>query len=78
MLIGLAQVVEYYSKCSKTNNHTVREAACVCFSELLSKIDKDAVRPQLPTILRCLITCMRDDSWTVLRPLPPPGPRHLF
>eukprot|EP00884_Botryococcus_braunii_P015994 jgi/Botrbrau1/3078/Bobra.0070s0065.1 len=61
----IIEVVEYYARCSKTNNHTVREAACVCFSELVSKIDKDAVRSQLPTILRCLITCLRDDSWPV-------------
>ncbi|KAK9917751.1 hypothetical protein WJX75_007815 [Coccomyxa subellipsoidea] len=61
----MPQVMEFYSRCARTNNHTVREAACTCISELASKIDPDAVRPHVPAMLRTLITCLRDDSWPV-------------
>lgn len=64
-LIVVLQVIEYYTRCSRTNNHTVREAACTCIAELASKIDPDAVRPHVPAMLRTLITCLRDDSWPV-------------
>lgn len=59
------QVLEHYVRCSRTNNHTVREAACTCIAELAAKIDPDAVRPHVLTMLRTLITCLRDDSWPV-------------
>ena len=60
------QVVSYYVRCAKTNNHTVREAACACMAELAAKIDPDAVRPHLARIMRTLLRGLRsDDSWTV-------------
>ena len=59
------QVLEHYVRCSRTNNHTVREAACTCIAELAAKIDPEAVRPHVPAMLRTVITCMRDDSWPV-------------
>lgn len=59
------QVIAFYTRCSRTNNHTVREAACTCIAELASKIDPDAVRPHVAAMLRTLITCLRDDSWPV-------------
>jgi len=59
------QVLEHYVRCSRTNNHTVREAACTCLAELAAKIDAEAVRPHVPIMLRTLITCLRDDSWPV-------------
>ena len=59
------QVIERYVRCSRTNNHTVREAACTCIAELAAKIDPEAVRRHVPTMLRTVITCMRDDSWPV-------------
>jgi hypothetical protein len=59
------QVLEHYVRCSRTNNHTVREEACTCIAELAAKIDPDPVRPHVPTMLRTLITCLRDDSWPV-------------
>ena len=59
------QVISYYMRCAKTNNHTVREAACACIAELAAKIDPDAVRPHLPRIMRTLLRGLRDDSWTV-------------
>ncbi len=57
-------------RCSRTNNHTTREAACTCIAELASKIDAEAVRPHAPVMLRTLITCLRDDSWPVSHPTP--------
>ncbi len=59
------QVLEHYVRCSRTNNHTVRESACTCLAELAAKIDAEAVRPHVPIMLRTLITCLRDDSWPV-------------
>lgn len=58
-------MLEYYARCARTNNHTVREAACTCIAELASKIEPDAVRPHVPAMLRTLIGCLRDDSWPV-------------
>lgn len=64
------QVVTYYVRCAKTNNHTVREAACNCLAELFVKVDSNAVEPRLPKIQRTLFRCLKDDSWTVRIPLP--------
>ncbi len=59
----------YYIRCAKTNNHTVREAACQCIAELFMKIERAAVGPQLGKLQRTLLRCLKDDSWTV-RSLP--------
>lgn len=66
LLSFFMQVLDYYVRCSKTNNHTVREAACTCIAELAAKIEPEAVRPHLPLMLRTLLTCLRDDSWPVI------------
>ena len=55
-------------RCAKTNNHTVREAACQCMAELFAKINSDALKPQLPKLQRTLRKCLKDDSWTVGSP----------
>ena len=52
-------------RCARTNNHTVREAACACIAELAAKMGADAVAPHVPAMLRTLLTCLRDDSWPV-------------
>ena len=52
-------------RCARTNNHTVREAACACIAELAAKVDAEAVMPHLATMMRALLTCLRDDSWPV-------------
>lgn len=64
----LAQVLDYYVRCARTNNHTVREAACACIGELAAKVPAAAVAPQLPRMVRALVACLRDDSWPA-RPL---------
>lgn len=64
-VISGLQVTAYYVRCAKTNNHTVREAACQCIAELFMKIDRSAVRPQLAKLQRTLRRCLKDDSWTV-------------
>ena len=53
-------------RCAKTNNHTVREAACACLAELFVKIDREAVKPYLQFIQRTLFRAFKDDSWTVI------------
>ena len=58
-------MLDYYARCARTNNHTVREAACACVGELAAKVPRDAVAPQAPRMLRLLATCLRDDSWPV-------------
>jgi len=58
-------VLDYYARCARTNNHTVREAACTCIGELADKVARDAVAPSVPRMLRTLIACLRDDSWPV-------------
>ena len=59
------QVTAYYVRCAKTNNHTVREAACQCIAELFMKIEQSAVKPQLAKLQSTLRRCLKDDSWTV-------------
>ncbi|KAK9826799.1 hypothetical protein WJX81_002074 [Elliptochloris bilobata] len=61
----LPQVLDYYGRCARTNNHTVREAACACVGELAAKVPPGTVAPQVPRMLRLLVTCLRDDSWPV-------------
>ena len=58
-------VVSYYVEQSKASNHTVREAACSCIAELVTKIDRGAVAPHVPRLLSCLLTSFRDASWPV-------------
>ena len=58
-------VVSYYVEQTKANNHTVREAACSCVSELVSKVDSEVVAPHVPRLLSCLLTSFRDASWPV-------------
>ncbi|CAG9464545.1 unnamed protein product [Pedinophyceae sp. YPF-701] len=61
----IAEVVAYYVAQSKANNHAVREAACACMAELMSKIDKGATGPHAATMLRTLVNCFKDASWPV-------------
>ena len=58
-------VVSYYVEQSKANNHAVREAACACIAELMCKVDRQAVAPHVPRLLRALLACFRDASWPV-------------
>jgi len=60
-----SSVVSYYIEQSKANNHAVREAACACIAELMVKVDREAVAPHVPKLLRALLTCFRDASWPV-------------
>ena len=58
-------VVSYYVEQSKASNHAVREAACSCISELVSKVEANVVAPHVPRLLSCLLTSFRDASWPV-------------
>jgi hypothetical protein len=59
------QVVAYYVEQSKANNHAVREAACACIAELMTKVERGAVAPHVPPLLRALLACFKDASWPV-------------
>ena len=63
--VGGAQVVEFYGLCSHANNYATREAACICLAELAERLDPAAVQPFLPSVLRLLLSLLRDDSWPV-------------
>lgn len=62
---AVVQVVDYYISQSKANNHAVREAACACIAELMEKVDRPAVSPHVPALLKALIMCFKDMSWPV-------------
>ncbi|GAB4818455.1 hypothetical protein N2152v2_005501 [Parachlorella kessleri] len=65
------QVVSFYVEQAKANNHSVREAACACMAELMAKVDRSAVAPHVPRLLRSLVGCFKDPSWPVLGELYP-------
>lgn len=57
--------VEYYTKQCGANNHAVREAACSCIAELMTKIDKTAVENHVKRLIQALVNCFKDASWPV-------------
>ncbi|KAF6254565.1 ARM repeat-containing protein [Scenedesmus sp. NREL 46B-D3] len=59
------QVVFYYVNQSKASNHAVREAACAVIAELMEKVDRAAVSPHVPDLLRAVLLCFKDSSWPV-------------
>eukprot|EP00850_Spirogloea_muscicola_P014971 SM000111S18794 [mRNA] locus=s111:183250:196627:+ [translate_table: standard] len=59
------QVVAFYIKQSRADNHAVREAACYCIAELMCKVDHEKVSPFVPQLLEALIDCFKDASWPV-------------
>ena len=59
------EVVSYYIQQSKADNHAVREAACACIAEMMSKVDEEAVSPFVPRLLKALMGCFKDASWPV-------------
>ncbi|CAH1263660.1 Hypp2742 [Branchiostoma lanceolatum] len=61
----ITQVVDYYMEATTADNHAVREAACACIAELGSKINRDVVRPHVPTLIQALLESFKDDSWPV-------------
>jgi hypothetical protein len=61
----LHQVVFYYISQSKASNHAVREASCAVIAELMDKVDRPAVAPHVPDLLRALLLCFKDSSWPV-------------
>lgn len=65
LLSQCLQVVFYYVSQSKANNHAVREAACAVIAELMDKVDRQAVSPHVPDLLRALLLCFKDSSWPV-------------
>eukprot|EP00775_Hariotina_reticulata_P005826 gene5826-6067_t len=58
-------VVFYHISQSKASNHVVREAACAVIAELMDKVERPAVAPHVPDLLRALLLCFKDSSWPV-------------
>ena len=59
------QVATYYVTVSDFDNHVVRESACHCIAELATKVEKNAIREHVPSLLKALLFCFKDDSWPV-------------
>lgn len=57
--------VKHYIKQCSANNHAVREAACACISELMSKIEKKSIEQFVTPLLKSLVNCFKDASWPV-------------
>ncbi len=61
----ISTVVSYYVEQAKASNHMVREAACSCMSELVSKVQREPVKPHVHRLVACLLLSFRDASWPV-------------
>lgn len=57
-----SEIVAYYVEMT---NHSVREAACQCIGELGTKVDADAIRPHVATLVHALVVSLYDSSWQV-------------
>lgn len=61
-------IVEFYSSQCLSENHTVREAACLCIGELATKvavISRPEFEPLVPALVTAVLACFKDRSWTV-------------
>eukprot|EP01064_Diplonema_japonicum_P002273 TRINITY_DN11451_c1_g1_i1.p1 TRINITY_DN11451_c1_g1~~TRINITY_DN11451_c1_g1_i1.p1 ORF type:complete len:535 (+),score=114.80 TRINITY_DN11451_c1_g1_i1:60-1607(+) len=59
----LPYFVAYYAAQVKEKNHAVREAACHCIAELVSKVP--GVEPHIETLLKLIDEACDDPSWPV-------------
>ena len=59
------EFVDYYTRQCGANNHAVREAACSCIAELMTKVDRTAVAPYVRRLVQSLVNCFKDASWPV-------------
>ena len=59
------EFVDYYTRQCGANNHAVREAACSCIAELMTKVDRTAVAPYVRRLIQALVNCFKDASWPV-------------
>ncbi|GMH32577.1 hypothetical protein BSKO_00411 [Bryopsis sp. KO-2023] len=57
--------IEFYTRQCAANNHAVREAACACIAELMTKVESTAIQEFVPRLLASLINCFKDASWPV-------------
>ena len=48
-----------------TENHAVREAACLCAGELAAKLPTAALKPHASSLVAALTDCLDDQSWPV-------------
>lgn len=61
-------VVEFYIDQASAESHAVREAACMCIAELVSKVAEMAgqrLEVLVPLLISALLECFRDESWAV-------------
>eukprot|EP00210_Caulerpa_lentillifera_P009386 g8948.t1 len=59
------EFVDYYIRQCGANNHAVREAACGCIAELMTKISKPSIEPHIRRLITALVNCFKDASWPV-------------
>lgn len=65
VITHIDSVVKYYIRCTKADNHAVREAACQCIAELAAKIESSVMSVYVDLMLDTLVQCFNDDSWPV-------------
>jgi hypothetical protein len=62
------KTVEYFISQCLSDNHAVREAACLCIAELATKVAvvaAEQIQPHIPALISALLDCFKDASWTV-------------
>mmetsp|Transcript_21132 Transcript_21132/g.39038 ORF Transcript_21132/g.39038 Transcript_21132/m.39038 type:complete len:610 (+) Transcript_21132:94-1923(+) len=62
------ETVKYYVSQCLSDNHSVREAACMCIAEMATKVGLVAaaqIQPFVPELISALLDCFKDASWTV-------------
>ena len=60
--------ITFYLEQGGSDNYAARETACLCISELCSKIavlNKEIMKPYVSRMLECLIGCFKDPVWAV-------------
>lgn len=59
------ETAAYYVQQSSSSNYAVREAACHCMGELVTKVNPARVAPEVGGVLRALLPAMGDVNWPV-------------
>ncbi|XP_021948271.1 uncharacterized protein LOC110845996 isoform X1 [Folsomia candida] len=66
-LVGkyIDDMVRYYVEATASDNHAVREAACLCLGEIARKIDGKIVAPYVVGLMETLKRTFLDERWHV-------------
>ena len=62
---NIEATVKYYQESCKSENYSVREAACHSLREIGVKIEQKIIEPHISSILESLFFCCNDQLWPV-------------